>query len=86
MGHHRRALSLLDITLWDITAKVVGLPLFRLLGGLRTEAPVIAGAGYYLGTRFIDDIAQLVYEGSTRLEVMLKKDDPDRGSQGLPPS
>ncbi|MEM8554188.1 MAG: mandelate racemase/muconate lactonizing enzyme family protein [Pseudomonadota bacterium] len=34
---HRYALSALDIAFWDLTGQVAGLPLYRLLGGLRSE-------------------------------------------------
>jgi L-alanine-DL-glutamate epimerase-like enolase superfamily enzyme len=37
MGHDY-AKSAIDIALWDLTAKAVGLPLYRLLGGRRMEA------------------------------------------------
>jgi L-alanine-DL-glutamate epimerase-like enolase superfamily enzyme len=36
-----RALSLVDIALWDIKAQRAGLPLWRLLGGLRGSVPVM---------------------------------------------
>ena len=35
-----RALSALDVALWDLKAQAAGLPLHRLLGGHRTEVPV----------------------------------------------
>ncbi|MBS1894757.1 MAG: hypothetical protein JST59_25940 [Actinobacteria bacterium] len=45
-GTAMRALSLLDICLWDLKARVAGLPLHRLLGGLRQEVPVMAISAY----------------------------------------
>lgn len=41
-----RALSLLDIALWDIRGQRAGLPLYRLLGGTRDQVPVMIVAGY----------------------------------------
>jgi len=45
-GAAMRALSLLDICLWDLKARAAGLPLHRLLGGLREEVPVMAVSAY----------------------------------------
>lgn len=41
-----RAMSLLDICLWDIKGKVADLPVWRLLGGYRTSAAVLLVAPY----------------------------------------
>jgi D-arabinonate dehydratase len=42
-----RALSAVDIALWDLKARAVGRPLLELLGGHRREVPVYASGGYY---------------------------------------
>lgn len=47
-GAAMRALSLLDICLWDLKARCAELPLHRLLGGLRDELPVMAVTAYPL--------------------------------------
>jgi L-alanine-DL-glutamate epimerase-like enolase superfamily enzyme len=74
-----RALSLLDIALWDIGAKSAGQPLFRLLGGFRTKAPATVVAGYYMDRRSIgdvvDEVARLADEGYQRVKIMLKGND-----------
>jgi len=41
-----RALSLVDIALWDIAAKRARLPLWAILGGYRREVPVLLVGGY----------------------------------------
>jgi D-arabinonate dehydratase len=46
-GAGLRAMSALDIALWDLNAKLANVPLFRLLGGYREEVPVYASGGYY---------------------------------------
>src|SRR5271155_2880902 len=41
-GVYHLALSALDIAMWDIKAKAVGLPLWRLLGGARAQVATYA--------------------------------------------
>ena len=46
-GIVRRALSLLDVALWDLAGRAAGQPVWRLLGGGdSTEAPVLLVEGY----------------------------------------
>jgi len=48
-GSVMRAISVLDIALWDLNARAVGLPLHRYLGCRTLEAvPAYASGGYYL--------------------------------------
>jgi L-alanine-DL-glutamate epimerase-like enolase superfamily enzyme len=48
-GSVMRALSILDIALWDRNARAAGLPLSRYLGGMAAErVPAYASGGYYL--------------------------------------
>ena len=49
VGVGMRALSLVDIALWDIKAQRAGLPLWRLLGGNSGEVPTMIVAGYPTG-------------------------------------
>ncbi len=41
------AIGGIDIALWDLKGKAVGLPVFRLLGGTRTEVFTYSTGGYY---------------------------------------
>ena len=44
-----RAISAIDIALWDAVSKAAGLPLYRYLGAYRQDAvPAYASGGYYL--------------------------------------
>ncbi len=51
-----RAISALDIALWDIIAKVAGQPLYQLLGGYRDEVPAYASGGYYREGQGLDEL------------------------------
>src|SRR5260370_19091259 len=46
-GLTTRAISAIDIGLWDLRAKVAGLPLYKLLGGFRNRMPTYIAGGYY---------------------------------------
>lgn len=41
------AIAGLDIALWDLKGKMLGLPVYRVLGGLRNQVPAYASGGYY---------------------------------------
>jgi L-alanine-DL-glutamate epimerase-like enolase superfamily enzyme len=46
-GLTTRAISAIDIGLWDIRAKFANLPLYKLLGGFRERVPTYIAGGYY---------------------------------------
>jgi L-alanine-DL-glutamate epimerase-like enolase superfamily enzyme len=46
-GLTTRAISGIDIALWDLRAKVAGMPLYKLLGGFRNRMPTYVTGGYY---------------------------------------
>jgi L-alanine-DL-glutamate epimerase-like enolase superfamily enzyme len=46
-GAALRAISAVDIALWDLLGKLAELPLYRLLGGWADEVPAYASGGYY---------------------------------------
>ena len=46
-GLTTKAISSIDIALWDLRAKVAGLPLYKMLGGFRQNIPTYVAGGYY---------------------------------------
>ena len=46
-GFALRAISAVDIALWDLFGKVAGQPVYRLLGGTRDTVEAYASGGYY---------------------------------------
>ena len=57
-GLATRALSALDIALWDLISRAVELPLYRMLGGYTDEVKAYIAGGYYeegKGTRELQD-------------------------------
>lgn len=67
-----RALSLIDIALWDITAKLAGLPLYQVLGGLRCEVPAIPVLGFSYSHRPLIDIQNEVAAHRDKGETLVK--------------
>ncbi len=57
-GIFMRALSAVDIALWDIKAQAAGLPLWQLLGGARARVPVVVAGGYPSSDRTLDDLGR----------------------------
>ncbi len=46
-GLTTRAISAIDIALWDFRAKIAGMPLYQMLGGYRNRVPTYIAGGYY---------------------------------------
>ena len=57
-GLTTRAISAIDIGLWDIRAKVAGLPLYKLLGGYRDRVPTYIAGGYYEEGKGLKELAR----------------------------
>lgn len=49
-----RAISAIDIALWDLKGQYAGLPLWKLLGGYSAEVPAYVAGGYYSADTDLD--------------------------------
>jgi D-arabinonate dehydratase len=65
-GMITRAISAIDIALWDIRAKVAGMPLYKLLGGYRDRVPTYIAGGYYEEGKGLKELAR---EMETNVEM-----------------
>ncbi len=53
-----RAMSVVDIALWDLMGKATGKPLYKLLGGFRDEVPVYGAGLYYIEGQGVDGLVR----------------------------
>ena len=78
-GHLLSALAAIDIALWDIKGKALGLPVWKLLGSSRREIPAYVTGGYYRDDRpsdaIGDECAGYIAQGYAAVE--------DQGWRGL---
>ncbi|MFV0428340.1 MAG: mandelate racemase/muconate lactonizing enzyme family protein [Arachnia sp.] len=65
------ALSAVDIALWDIKGKALGLPLVKLFGGGRTSVPVYASGGWtsYSDEQLVEEAQMMVDRGYSKVKV-----------------
>jgi D-arabinonate dehydratase len=52
------AIACVDCAIWDVVGKALGKSVRELLGGYRTELPIISIGGYYMPGKTLDDIAR----------------------------
>lgn len=82
-----RALSMVDVALWDVAAKVAGLPLYIMLGGLRREVRAVPIVGFSYASRPLAEIEgeidRHLENGETLIKVMIKGTDSLANSRYL---
>ncbi|MEI7297444.1 mandelate racemase/muconate lactonizing enzyme family protein [Paraburkholderia tropica] len=70
-----RCLAGIDIALWDIKGKALGLPVWRLLGGSRNRVPAYVTGGYYRSDQdcmqFHGELASYVDEGFSTVKIKI---------------
>jgi L-alanine-DL-glutamate epimerase-like enolase superfamily enzyme len=71
-----QAISAVDIGLWDLKAKALGVPLYRLLGPYREEVPVYGSGGWtnFSQTELIKEQMGYVGRGFPRIKMKVAKD------------
>lgn len=80
-GAVMRALSAIDVALWDLNARSVGLPLHQMLGGFRRErVPAYASGGYYqpgkTPAKLAEEMAVHVHEGFKAVKIKVGRESP----------
>jgi L-alanine-DL-glutamate epimerase-like enolase superfamily enzyme len=80
-GSVMRALSIIDVALWDRNARAAGLPLARYLGGMSAErVPAYASGGYYVDGKtpqhLGDELASYVEMGFRAVKMKVGRLDP----------
>jgi len=73
MGAWNCAASLIDIALWDIKGKACGQPIWKLLGGARSQVPayITFGLPRYSVDELIEVARMLISDGQTRLKMVV---------------
>lgn len=86
-GLTMRVISALDIALWDLKGKLLGVSLNKLVGGLRQKAPAYASGGYYAPTSTPDEVRREVAgyreAGFTAAKIKVGRDSPELDSQRI---
>jgi L-alanine-DL-glutamate epimerase-like enolase superfamily enzyme len=89
-GYASHAIAAIDVALWDLKGKVLGQPVWRLLGGARAKVPVYTTFGF--GAYARDELAAAakwwVDRGHRRLKMVVgqhalqRRDEPRRNGCG----
>lgn len=67
------ALSAVDVALWDLKARILSLPLHKLLGAVRDEVPVYGSGGFttYDDQQLADQLSGWVEQGIPRVKIKI---------------
>ena len=76
-GFFKRAMSGIDIALWDILGKAAGMPVYQLMGGkFRDTIPTYAGVGGRTISQLRERAHELIEKGYTTMKMGLSKGGP----------
>lgn len=76
-GVAQLALAAADIALWDLKARLCGLPLYRLLGGAHRQMPVYdtdCGWLHHTSQELVEETSRLVGQGFTGIKIKVGKE------------
>jgi L-alanine-DL-glutamate epimerase-like enolase superfamily enzyme len=78
------ALSAVDSALWDLKARLLGLPLVDLLGRVRDEAPIYGSGGFtsYSLERIREQLGSWAADGIPRVKMKVSRE-PERDAERL---
>jgi L-alanine-DL-glutamate epimerase-like enolase superfamily enzyme len=86
-GLINRALSLIDIAMWDQNGRANNQPVWQLLGGASREMPVLLVEGYPMqdesDTEFVDRVVAKVDDGYQYIKLTYGSADPDAFTRKL---
>jgi L-alanine-DL-glutamate epimerase-like enolase superfamily enzyme len=83
-GHFMMAISAADNVLWDLRGRLLGLPVFRLLGGSRARVPVYASClGFSLEPGKVEEKARSLRAEGWRAQKWFLAHGPAEGREGL---
>lgn len=70
------AISAIDVALWDLRARVAGLPLFRLLGAHRDSVPIYGSGGFtsYTDQQLTAQLESWAQQGIPRVKIKIATD------------
>ena len=75
------ALGTIDIALWDLTAKLAGLPLYKVIGGARDRIPAYASTVTFRDTAEFLDVADQCLDYGFRAIKLHAWGDPRKDAQ-----
>ena len=79
------ALSAIDIALWDLKGKILGMPLYKLFGGEQTKIPVYGSGGWisYTEQELVDEVVDYKKRGFQAVKIKVGHPDMNEDVERL---